>query len=75
MNTILLLITSIVLATADQAVENWGPQSAYEPATIVSQGPWVEETLWERDPKGMEENLPTPASIWDKFSSWWTWDR
>ena len=76
MNSFLLFITTIVLAAADQPMDSWGHQTAYEPATIISQGPWVEEAMWDnRDPKGMMEDVPTPTSVFSKFSSWWSWDR
>ena len=70
MNTLLCFLTVIAVSAAD-----WDNQ-AYEPATGISEGPWVEENLWDnRDPKGIMDTLPSPTQALSKFSSFWTWDR
>ena len=75
MNTLLPFLTIITMAAALPAEENWGSQ-AYEPATIISEGPWVEESLWDnRDPKGIMDSLPSPTKALAQLGSWWSWDR
>ena len=82
MNSILSILAFITFAAAvpnyDQA---WDAQKNYDPAwdaqqgAIVSQGPWVEDAAWERDPKGIMNMLAKPTSVLAKLGSWWTWDR
>ena len=62
MNKLLLLALTIAAATA-------------LPSQVVSQGPWVTEEDWSRDPKGIGESIPSPTSLLGRLGNWWTWDR
>ena len=76
MNTLIPFISFIALTTAIPTGDNWD-SSAYAPATIIDEGPWVEEPLFDsRGPKQIASTPATsPTSFLGQLSSFWTWDR